>query len=137
MPADFVSFPYVNIDAPKGGQIVLQVSSTSGNQNFTTFNTLNDYILKGDGAAGMGMIFDTLMSGSGDEPDSLYGLVARSVKTYADKIDYRFLLRKEARFHDGSPLTAKDVVFSLNILKSKGHPTIRQMLRDLDLAICA
>src|ERR1700675_5048452 len=54
MPAGFSHFPYVNPDAPKGGEIVLQVSSTSGNQNFTTFNTLNPYILKGDGAAGMG-----------------------------------------------------------------------------------
>ncbi|MDQ6702256.1 MAG: ABC transporter substrate-binding protein, partial [Pseudomonadota bacterium] len=118
-PAGFSHFPYVNADAPKGGEIVLQVSSTSGNQNFTTFNTLNTYILKGDGAAGMGLIFDSLMSGSGDEPDSLYGLVARAVRISADKTTYRFLLRKEARFHDGSPLTAHDVAFSLNILKTK------------------
>ncbi|MGB6326872.1 MAG: extracellular solute-binding protein, partial [Methylocella sp.] len=133
-PAGFNHFPYVNPDAPKGGEIVLQVSSTSGNQNFTTFNTLNTYILKGDGAAGMGLIFDSLMSGSGDEPDSLYGLVARAVRISADKTTYRFLLRKEARFHDGSPLTARDVAFSLNILKTKGHPSIRQSLRDLDAA---
>jgi microcin C transport system substrate-binding protein len=133
-PAGFSHFPYVNPDAPKGGEIVLQVSSTSGNQNFTTFNTLNIYILKGDGAAGMGLIFDSLMSGSGDEPDSLYGLVARAVRISADKTTYRFLLRKEARFHDGSPLTAHDVAFSLNILKTKGHPSIRQSLRDLEAA---
>ena len=124
----------MNPDAPKGGEIVLQVSSTSGNQNFTTFNTLNTYILKGDGAAGMGLTFDSLMSGSGDEPDSLYGLVARAVRISADKTSYRFLLRKEARFHDGSPLTAHDVAFSFNILKTKGHPSIRQSLRDLEAA---
>jgi len=129
MPADFTNFPYVNPNAPKGGEISLQVSSTSGNQNFTTFNTLNIHILKGDGAAGMSLIFDSLMTGSGDEPDSLYGLVARAVRVSADKNTYRFLLRKEARFHDGSPLTARDVAFSLNLLKSKGHPTIRQSLR--------
>ncbi|HUI21799.1 MAG TPA: extracellular solute-binding protein [Methylocella sp.] len=134
MPEGFSHFPYVNSNAPKGGEIALQVSSTSGNQNFTTFNTLNIYILKGDGAAGMGLIFDSLMTGSGDEPDSLYGLVARAVRISADKNTYRFLLRKEARFHDGSPLTARDVAFSLNLLKSKGHPTIRQTLRDLDAA---
>ncbi|HEV7910605.1 MAG TPA: extracellular solute-binding protein [Methylocella sp.] len=133
-PAGFSHFPYVNPDSPKGGEIVLQVSSTSGNQNFTTFNTLNTYILKGDGAAGMGLIFDSLMSGSGDEPDSLYGLVARAVRISADKTTYRFLLRKEARFHDGSPLAARDVAFSLNILKTKGHPSIRQSLRDLEAA---
>jgi microcin C transport system substrate-binding protein len=134
LPADFARFPYVNPGAPKGGEISLQTSSTSGNQNFTTFNTLNIFILKGDGAAGMGLIFDSLMAGSGDEPDSLYGLVARAVKISADKNTYRFLLRKEVRFHDGSPLTARDVAFSLNILKTKGHPTIRQPLRDLDAA---
>jgi microcin C transport system substrate-binding protein len=134
LPADFSHFPYVNPNAPKGGEISLQTSSTSGNQNFTTFNTLNIFILKGDGAAGMGLIFDSLMAGSSDEPDSLYGLVARAVKISADKNTYRFLLRKEAQFHDGSPLTARDAAFSLNILKTKGHPSIRQPLRDLDAA---
>ena len=134
LPEGFRHFPYVNPAAPKGGEIALQVSSTSGNQNFTTFNTLNVYILKGDGAAGMAAIFDSLMAGSGDEPDSLYGLVARAVRVSADKTIYRFLLRKEARFHDGSPLTARDVAFSLNLLKTKGHPSIRQSLRDLDAA---
>jgi microcin C transport system substrate-binding protein len=134
LPEGFSHFPYVNPAAPKGGEVSLQVSATSGNQNFTTFNTLNIYILKGDGAAGMSLIFDSLMTGSGDEPDSLYGLVARAVRVSADKNTYRFLLRKEARFHDGSPLTAQDVAFSLNLLKNKGHPTIRQSLRDLDAA---
>ena len=134
MPEGFSHFPYVNPDAPKGGEISLQVSATAGNQNFTTFNTLNIYILKGDGAAGMGAIFDLLMAGSGDEPDSMYGLLARAVRVSADKTVYRFLLRKEARFHDGSRLTARDVAFSLNFLKTKGHPSIRQTLRDLDAA---
>ncbi len=134
MPEGFGHFPYVNPDAPKGGEISLQVSATAGNQNFTTFNTLNIYILKGDGAAGMGAIFDSLMAGSGDEPDSMYGLLARAVRVSADKTVYRFLLRKEARFHDGSRLTARDVAFSLNLLKTKGHPSIRQTLRDLDAA---
>ena len=134
MPEGFSHFPYVNPDAPKGGEISLQVSATAGNQNFTTFNTLNIYILKGDGAAGMGAIFNSLMAGSGDEPDSMYGLLARAVRVSADKTVYRFLLRKEARFHDGSRLTARDVAFSLNFLKTKGHPSIRQTLRDLDAA---
>ncbi|MCL2385580.1 MAG: extracellular solute-binding protein, partial [Alphaproteobacteria bacterium] len=134
LPADFSHFAYVNPSAPKGGEIALQVSATSGNQNFSTFNTLNAYILKGDGAAGMGLIFDSLMTSHADEPDSLYGLVARAVRVSADKNNYRFLLRKEARFHDGSRLTAEDVAFSLNILKDKGHPSIRIALRDLDHA---
>ncbi len=130
LPADFASFAYVNVNAPKGGEISLQLSGISGNQNFTTFDTLNIFILKGDGAAGMGMIFDTLMAGNADEPDSVYGLVARKVWISLDKNHYRFFLRKEARFHDGTPLTAHDVAFSLQLLKSKGHPAIRQSLRD-------
>ncbi|WP_395664968.1 extracellular solute-binding protein [Methylocella sp.] len=134
LPADFPHFAYVNPEAPKGGEIALQVSATSGNQNFTTFNTLNVYILKGDGAAGMGLIFDSLMAGNADEPDSLYGLVARAVRVSPDRNVFRFLLRPEARFHDGSALTAQDVAFSLNILREKGHPSIRQALRDLDAA---
>ncbi len=134
-PADFKSFAYASPNAPKGGTLALQVSSVSSNQSFTTFNTLNTLILKGDGAAGMGMIYDSLMASNMDEPDAIYGLVARAVQISADKNTYRFLLRKEARFHDGSKLTAKDVAFSLNILKTKGHPVIRQELRDMESAV--
>ena len=106
LPADFKHFDYVNPDAPKGGLLSLQITSTSGNQNFDTFDTLNIFSKKGDGAAGMSATFDTLMSGDGDEPDSLYGLVARAVRYSPDKRTYRFLLRPEARFSDGSRLTA-------------------------------
>ncbi|MCW6507379.1 extracellular solute-binding protein [Lichenifustis flavocetrariae] len=137
LPPDFKHLPYVNPDAPKGGQIALQSSTTGGNQNFTTFDTLNIYILKGNGAAGMGLISDTLMTGSLDEPSALYGLVARAVRWSSDKLTYTFLLRPEARFHDGSKLTAADVAFSLNILKEKGHPVIRTTLRHLDSAVAA
>ncbi len=134
LPADFKALPYVRADAPKGGTIVLESTSTSGNQNFTTFDTLNIYILRGNGAAGMGLIFDTLMAGTLDEPDALYGLVARAVRWSADKLTYRFLLRPDARFHDGSKLTAADVAFSLDTLKTKGHPNIRTTLRHLETA---
>ena len=132
LPADFKALPYVRPDAPKGGTIVLESTSTSGNQNFTTFDTLNIYILRGNGAAGMGLIFDTLMAGTLDEPDALYGLVARAVRWSGDKLTYRFLLRPEARFHDGTRLTAADVAFSLDTLKTKGHPNIRTTLRHVE-----
>ena len=66
--------------------------------------------------------YDTLMGGNEDEPDSVYGLLARSVRYSQDKLTYRFLLRPEARFSDGSPLRAADVVFSLTTLKEKAHP---------------
>jgi microcin C transport system substrate-binding protein len=131
LPPDFRHLPYVNPNAPKGGTLSLQIKQTVGNQNFDTFNTLHIYVLKGDGAAGMPGTFDTLMAGSGDEPDALYGLVARAVRVSEDKLTYRFLLRPEARFHDGSQLTARDVAFSLNVLKSKGHPSFRTILAEL------
>lgn len=130
-PPDFKHFSYVNPNAPKGGTLALQIKQSIGNQNFDTFNTLNIFVLQGDGAAGMTATFDTLMSGSGDEPDALYGLAAKSVRVSDDKLTYRFILRPEARFHDGSKLTAKDVAFSLNILKEKGHPIFRSVLTQM------
>jgi microcin C transport system substrate-binding protein len=120
---DFAAFAYVDVKAPKGGIISQDLLGT--------FNSLNSFILRGDHAAGMDVIFDSLLKSSLDEPDALYGLVARAVRISPDKLTYRFLLRKEARFHDGTPLTAKDAAFSLDLLKSKGHPIIRQALRDL------
>ena len=128
---DFKHFDYVNPAAPKGGTLAIQIRQAGGNQNFDTFNTLNIFVLKGDGAAGMGATYDTLMAGSGDEPDALYGLVAKSVRISADKLTYRFILRPEARFHDGSKLTARDAAFSLMILKEKGHPVYRSLLAQM------
>ncbi|MET0742856.1 MAG: extracellular solute-binding protein [Microvirga sp.] len=130
-PADFRHFAYVNPDAPKGGTLAIQIKSTIGNQNFDTFNTLHVYVLRGDGAAGMPATFDSLMAGSGDEPDALYGLAARRVRIAADALTYRFLIDPAARFHDGSKLTAADAAFSLMILKEKGHPTLRLLLTEM------
>jgi microcin C transport system substrate-binding protein len=132
LPPDFKRLAYVNPDAPKGGLLSLQITSTSGNQNFDTFDTLNIFSKRGNGAAGMSATFDTLMSGNGDEPDSLYGLLARAVRVSPDKLGYRFLLRPEARFADGSPVTAADVKFSLDVLKEKAHPTYSQLLVEVD-----
>ncbi len=131
LPADFPHFGFVNPRAPKGGVLSMQLSSVSGNQNFSTFNSMNVFILKGDGAAGITTTFDTLMSGSGDEPDAAYGLVADRVLKTDGKPEWRFRLRREARFHDGSPLTAADVAFSLDLMKAKAHPVYQQLLRDL------
>ncbi|MGY6248740.1 extracellular solute-binding protein [Bosea thiooxidans] len=131
LPPDFPHFPYVNPKAPKGGTLTVQIKSTGGNQSFDTFNTLNIWVLQGDGAAGMDASFDSLMAGSGDEPGALYGLLAKSVSISPDKLTYRFRLRPEAKFHDGSRITAKDVAFSLNILKTKGHPSYRLVLGEL------
>jgi microcin C transport system substrate-binding protein len=129
-PADFPHFDYVNPAAPKGGLFSLIPSARAYNQSFFTFNSLNAYILKGEGAQGMDMTFTSLMTRAGDEPDAMYGLAAKSVQISADKLTYRFTLRPEARFHDGSKLTAHDAAFSLTTLKQKGHPLILQQLRD-------
>lgn len=128
---DFVQFDYVKVDAPKGGLFSTIPSSRSYNQSFQTFNSLNAFILKGDGAVGMEQTFTALMARSGDEPDAMYGLAASGVRISADGLTYRFKMRPEARFHDGSRLTAQDAAFSLNILKEKGHPIIRQQMRDV------
>ena len=130
-PADFHHFEYVNIAAPKGGMFSLIPSVRAYNQSFFTFNSFNAYILKGEGAQGMDMTFVSLMARAGDEPDAMYGLAAKSVRISPDKLTYRFSMRPEARFHDGSNLTAQDVAFSLTALKEKGHPLIVVQLRDL------
>jgi microcin C transport system substrate-binding protein len=130
-PADFHHFDYVNVDAPKGGLFSTVPSGRAFNQSFQTFNSLNAYILKGDGAQGMGLTFAPLMARAGDEPDAMYGLVAQAVAISADGLSYRFTLRPQARFHDGSKLTAWDAAFSLTALKTKGHPLITQQMRDV------
>ncbi len=130
-PPDFSHFDYVDPNAPKGGLFSQIGPNRMFNQNFLTFNSLNSYILKGDAAQGMELTFASLMARASDEPDGMYGLAARAVRISADGQTYRYLMRPEARFHDGTKLTAHDVAFSLSILKDKGHPLISERLRDL------
>ena len=129
-PANFKHYDYVNVSAPKGGTFSQVGSNRVFNQNFLTFNSLNIFILKGDGAQGMELTFASLMARAFDEPDALYGLAARAVRISGDGLTYQFLLRPGITFHDGSPLTAHDVAFSLKTLKEKGHPIAQQLLRD-------
>ena len=130
-PPDFHHFDYVNPAAPKGGMFSTIPSVRTYNQSYYTFSSLNAFILKGEGAQGMDLTFATLMARAGDEPDALYGQVAKSVQISPDKLVYRFTLRPEARFHDGTKLTAEDAAFSLTTLKTKGHPLILQQMRDM------
>ena len=125
-PADFTHFAYANPDAPKGGTF-----SLVGWGGVTTFDSLNNYILKGDAAQGLELLFDSLMTRAADEPDAVYGLVAESAEVADDGMSVTFYLRPQARFSDGSPLTAEDVVFSFDALKTKGHPLFGQMLEDV------
>jgi microcin C transport system substrate-binding protein len=130
-PPDFHHFDYVNPAAPKGGLFSTIPSVRSNNQSYQTFNSLNAFILKGEGAQGMDLTFATLMARAGDEPDAVYGLAAKSVQISPDRLVYRFTVRPEARFHDGTRLTAHDAAFSLTTLKAKGHPLILQQMRDM------
>src|SRR5579862_6608757 len=130
-PVDFQRFDYVNPDAPKGGLFSVIPPTRAYNQSFFTFNSLNAYVLKGEGAQGMDLTFVSLMARANDEPDAMYGLAAGSVQISPDKLEYRFKIRPEARFHDGSKLTAHDAAFSFNVLKAKGHPLIIVQLRDM------
>jgi microcin C transport system substrate-binding protein len=125
-PADFQHFKYVNPDAPKGGTF-----SLVGWGGVTTFDSLNNYILKGDAAQGLELLFDSLMTRAEDEPDAMYGLVASTAEVADDGMSVTFKLRPEARFSDRSPLTADDVVFSFDTLKTKGHPVYAQTLADV------
>ncbi|WP_040485418.1 extracellular solute-binding protein [Lutibaculum baratangense] len=129
---DFRHFAYADPEAPKGGRIALVPSSWAFNQNPDTFNTMNTLILRGDAPVGLDIIFDSLMVRNFEEPDAVYGLVAREVEANAEGTIYRFDLRPEARWHDGTPLTAEDVAFSFLLLKEKGHPSISQSILDME-----
>ncbi|WP_144224457.1 extracellular solute-binding protein [Mesorhizobium amorphae] len=134
-PAGFTHFDYVNPDAPKGGTFNFAPFSWVFNQNPQTFNTLNSFILKGDAPPRMEMCFDALMASALDEPDSMYGLVAETVTIAPDRNSFIFKLRPEARFHDGSPLTAEDAAFSYKLLKSDGAPDFSIPLARLTEAV--
>ncbi|WP_413852856.1 extracellular solute-binding protein [Albidovulum sp.] len=115
LPPDFVSLPYVNPDAPKGGRIVF--GEPGG------FDSLNPWILKGNAPWGLGLhTVETLMGRSIDEPFTLYGLLAESVETDDARSWVEFTLRPEVRFSDGSPVTIEDVMWSYETLGTQGHP---------------
>jgi microcin C transport system substrate-binding protein len=119
----FTHFDYVNPDAPKGGKVRLQANGS--------FDSLNPFILKGRPAVGIGRLFETLMTGSRDEAFSQYGLLAETVEIPEDRSWVAFTLRPEARWHDGAPITVADVIFSLETIKTKGHPFYRAYYGDV------
>lgn len=115
LPADFGALPYANPDAPKGGGITL--GNTGG------FDSLNPFVRKGTVPWQLRFFtHETLMGRSWDEPFSLYGILAESVETDPDRTWVEFTLRKDTTFSDGSPLTVDDVIFSFELLGTKGHP---------------
>ncbi|MDP6262518.1 MAG: extracellular solute-binding protein [Rhodospirillales bacterium] len=118
---DFEHFDYADAAAPKGGSLIL---SRTG-----AFDSLNPFIIKGVPAAGLDLVFERLLKRSQDEPFTLYGRIAESVEVPDDRSSVTFTLRRQARFHDGSPITADDVIFSVETLRKKGRPNHRLYYR--------
>src|SRR5579862_6706876 len=119
----FQHFDYVKPDAPKGGLMRFAAIGT--------YDTLNPFIIKGVPAAGIGQVFETLMTQSLDEPGSEYGLVAESAVVAPDRLSVLYTLRAAARFSDGSPITPADVVWTFDTLRAKGHPMYRSYYADV------
>jgi microcin C transport system substrate-binding protein len=129
-PPDFQHFDYVNPTAPKGGRIAT-IGTTANN----TFDSFNDFILKGDAAQGLGLLFDTLMTRAYDEPDADYGLIAKTADVEIDKDGIKrgvtFALREEAKFADGTPVTAEDVCGTYKLMSTLANERIKITIRDV------
>lgn len=111
---DFTHFDYVNPDAPKGGTLKMEASGG--------YDTFNPFILRGQSVAAIGLIYDTLVASTADEAFSEYGLLAESIEMPDDRSWVAFTLHPDARWHDGQPVTAEDVVWTFNTLVDKGAP---------------
>ncbi|MDV7210002.1 extracellular solute-binding protein [Azotobacter beijerinckii] len=126
-PPGFPHFDYVNPAAPQGG--------TLRQAGFGSFDSLNPFINKGVAADEIGLVYDTLTRHSLDEPFTEYGLLAEKIEKAPDNSWVRFYLRPEARFHDGHPVTAEDVVFSFDTLMKDGAPMYRAYYADVSRAV--
>lgn len=123
LPADFPHWPWANPNALKGGEVVLT--------RLGSFDSFNPYILRGTPDLGIGSIYDSLMASNPDEATAEYGLLAETVELPADRKGVSFELRETARWHDGRPVTAEDVVFTFNILRTQGRPFFRAYWGDV------
>ena len=123
-PANFTHFDYVNPDAPKAGQIRLAAIGT--------YDNLNPFILKGVAAAGSLLLYNRLCTKSKDEPFTEYGQLAQSMQMPSDRSWVIFELHPEARWHDGVPVSAADVIFSFKTLTTQGIPFFRTFYADVD-----
>lgn len=128
LPDDFAYFPHVNPQAPKGGSITHTAVGGS-------FDSTNPFIIRGTPATGISQIYDTLMASNPNEPFSLYGLVAEGVRLDPERRWMEFDLREQARFQDGEPLTAYDVVFTFDLLREQGNPFYASYYAGVEKAI--
>ncbi len=128
-PADFKHLDFVNPDAPKGGTLKMHATGT--------FDSINPFIVKGVPAAGLnylrsGLLYESLMQNSWDEPFSLYGVIAESITVPEDKSWAKFKLREEAHWSDGEPIVAQDVIWTFNTLVQKGQPFFKAYWNDVE-----
>ena len=123
----FKNFSYVNPDAPKGGRIVMP--------DYGGFDSFNPFIFKGiSPATAVGLTLDTLAVSPADDPSAAYPLLAEKFELPQDKSFVGFILNPKARFHDGTPVTADDVIFSFNSLIEKGQPLYKMYYADVERA---
>jgi microcin C transport system substrate-binding protein len=130
-PPGFTHFDYVNPDAPKGGTLTL-----ANPNRLTSFDKFNPYTMRGNPAPGLDLLFESLATGSADEPASAYGLLADDIAIAADGLSVTFHLNPAARFSNGDPVTAADVVHSFDTLKSpQAAPQYPAYLAELTRAV--
>lgn len=122
-PPEFQHFDYVNVDAPKGG--------TASQDAIGTFDSFNPFIIKGAAADGIGMIYDSLLTRAQDEAFSLYGLLAESLEVADNRSWIIFNINPKARFSDGQPVTAEDVIYSFKLLREQGSPFYQSYYREI------
>ena len=120
--ADFPHLDYVNPSAPKGGEMSIW--------GFGSYDSLNPYTLKGRAERLASFAYESLLEGTADEIGAAYGLLAESLTYPEDRSEVTFTLRSEAKFSDGSPLTAEDVLFSYETMREKGLPSFRKTMQD-------
>ncbi|MBE9606682.1 ABC transporter substrate-binding protein [Acetobacteraceae bacterium H6797] len=123
LPRDFPHWPWANPDAPKGGEMALTALGS--------FDSFSHFILRGTPANGLPNLYDTLLADSADEANTEYGHLAETIEIPADGLGVAFELRDGARWHDGKPITAEDVVFTFNILREQGRPFYRAYWGDV------
>ena len=122
-PDGFTHFEYVNPNAPKGGSVRLN--------SIGTYDSFNSFISKGVSAAGLGMIYETLTTGSSDEAFTEYGLIADEIEYPEDRTWVIYHLNPKAKFHDGEPIKVEDVIFTFNILMEKAAPFYKSYYGDI------
>lgn len=129
LPPDFAHWPWVNPEAPKGGEMVRTALGS--------YDSFNPFILRGTSAVGIGLLYETLLMDSSDEASAAYAHLAKLVEVPADNRWVAFELREEARWHDGRPLTAADAAWTFATIMEKGHPRFRAYWADVAEAVAA